>query len=226
MQNDENIQATDKSNKIVEESNVLAENQAEVLPKATGATKKLHQHSVTEFLPKKITQSQQKKIDSSFLKLFIKDLQPFRIVEDEGFKEFVSALNPNYVLPSRKKISNTLVPALYEKTVNETKELLKTVRACGLTTDCWTSCNNEGYIGVTVHFVNEDFKACSKLLGCVCFNESHTAVNLSEQLKNLTEEYEVFDKIVLATPDKALNIQSALDFLKWKQVGCLAQNKS
>jgi hypothetical protein len=48
-----------------------------------------------------------KKIDGALLKLFTKDYQPFRVVEDEGYKEFVKLLNPNYILPNKHSISKT-----------------------------------------------------------------------------------------------------------------------
>lgn len=43
----------------------------------------------------------QKRLDHSFLKLFTKDLQPFSVVDDAGFKEFVQLLNPAYKIPNR-----------------------------------------------------------------------------------------------------------------------------
>nr|CAI5859089.1 unnamed protein product [Callosobruchus analis] len=56
--------------------------------------------------------------------LKLTDYQSFRIVEDKGFKKFVHALNPNYDLPNRKKISSTLIPAKYEECLNDCRKLL------------------------------------------------------------------------------------------------------
>lgn len=41
------------------------------------------------------------------LNLVTCDFQPLSIVEDSGFKDFVEALNPNYVIPSRKVLAKT-----------------------------------------------------------------------------------------------------------------------
>ena len=77
------------------------------------------------------------------MKLFTKYFQPFSIVDDEGFKNFVKFLNPSYKLPDRQTISKINIPALYQKILNETKELISKEAISGcLTTDCWTSRTN------------------------------------------------------------------------------------
>jgi len=44
------------------------------------------QTAITSYMPKKITFDVKKKIDDGLLKLFTKDFQPFKVVEDESFK--------------------------------------------------------------------------------------------------------------------------------------------
>lgn len=55
----------------------------------------------------------------------IKDFQPFKIVEDEGFKNFVQELNPSYKIPNRHTLSKVHIPALYQKCLIEMKDLVK-----------------------------------------------------------------------------------------------------
>jgi len=66
----------------------------------------------------------QKKLDTALMKLFIKYLQPFSVVEDTGFKEFVNMLNSGYKIPNHHTISKTLIPTAYEKCVNEVKSII------------------------------------------------------------------------------------------------------
>lgn len=120
-----------------------------------------------------------KDIDQSLLSLFTKDYQPFKIVEDKGFKSFVKMLNPSYTLPSRQSISKEHIPALYEKCMREMKEA---EHIC-LTTDRWTSRNNESFMAITIHFVDSNFLLRSVLISCSAFNESHTSNNLSAEIK-------------------------------------------
>jgi hypothetical protein len=63
---------------------------------------------------KKNTAVQRKEIDDALMLLFIKYFQTFSVVEDNGFRKFVSKLNPGYQLPSRKHISNTMLTAEYQ----------------------------------------------------------------------------------------------------------------
>ncbi|KAG8228805.1 hypothetical protein J437_LFUL008726 [Ladona fulva] len=84
------------------------------------------QTSLTTFSTfNKITNRSKEVIDEKLLMLFVKDLQPFSIVEDCGFKNFIHALNPAYQLPSRQTISRTLLPALYEECLCDTREIVK-----------------------------------------------------------------------------------------------------
>jgi hypothetical protein len=70
--------------------------------------------------------------------LFILDFQPFRVVEDTGFQQFVSALNPAYALPSRHTKYKTITPAMYEECLHKMNEIVETGRKFCVTADCWT----------------------------------------------------------------------------------------
>lgn len=69
-------------------------------------------------------------------------------------------LAPGYVLPSRKTVTNSILPQLYESTIEIIKNKLKNVTPICLTTDTWTSINNESYIAITAHFINEETLKC------------------------------------------------------------------
>lgn len=68
---------------------------------------KRKQLAISNYIPEKISVNGQKKIDNALMKLFTKDLQPFSVENDVGFKEFVNILNPGYKIPNRHTISKT-----------------------------------------------------------------------------------------------------------------------
>lgn len=91
-----------------------------------------------------------------------------------------------------------------------------------LTTDCWTSRNNDSFMAITLHFFDSNFKLHSFLISCSSFNENHTGIHLSEQIKKTINEWHLEDKIELTVSDNANNIKNSLGLLKLKHLGCFA----
>nr|XP_022911349.1 zinc finger BED domain-containing protein 4-like [Onthophagus taurus] len=81
-------------------------------------------------------------MDEALLLLFIQDLQPFTIVDDVGFKKFISATNP---------------PGANEMAYNNLKEL-NNIKAVCLTTDTWTSRNTTCFLSLTTHYITNDYE--------------------------------------------------------------------
>ena len=50
-----------------------------------------------------VSRPSQQMIDNALVNMIVKDSQPFTIVDDAGFREFVGLLDPTYIIPSRKK---------------------------------------------------------------------------------------------------------------------------
>ncbi|KAM9391425.1 uncharacterized protein KZ484_002886 [Pholidichthys leucotaenia] len=62
------------------------------------------------------TQASSKQVlDEALLNFIVKDYQPLSIVENEGFRELVQALQPSYVLPTRKTIKQMLAKKYEEE---------------------------------------------------------------------------------------------------------------
>lgn len=178
---------------------------------------------MSTFIPKKVTPRCKRTIDKQLLHLFTDTFQPFRIVEEKAFRSFVAALNPSYELPTRHTISRTLIPAMYEQCIHETHNVLKNVRKVCVTTDCWTSINNESYMGVTVHFLDETFNPVSLLLECSTLPVAHTSINLAKELKRILTEWNLEKKHLMIVSDNAANIRAAIqNELQWKHFGCFA----
>ncbi|XP_067635684.1 zinc finger BED domain-containing protein 4-like [Eurosta solidaginis] len=184
----------------------------------------LHQTKITSSLNNiKISAKAKKEIDEAMPIIFISDLQTFSIVEDRGFRKFIKALNPAYELPSRKVISRTIIPALYEECLQKMKFKVKSGLKFCVTTDCWTSRNTVSYIAISAHFVDDNFELTNILLDCCPMYDAHTSKNLADQIRKVTTEWGVFDKIILSVSDNANNIKSALqNELKLRHLGCFA----
>lgn len=90
-----------------------------------------------------------------------------------------------------------------------------------ITTDCWTSRNNIGYIAITFHFIDNNFALKSVLLDCHEMSENHTSFNLSNKIDFVLKKWNLQNKIIFAVSDNA-NIKKALSILQLKHFGCFA----
>ncbi|CAH0726848.1 unnamed protein product, partial [Brenthis ino] len=151
--------------------------------------------------------------------MITQDYQPFSVVEDNGFKGFVEALNPSYELPNRKLISKTLIPDWYLDCKNQMMELVQKAKNVCLTMDCWTSQVMDAYLAVTAHFLI-DFEMKTVLLHCEHFSGTHTADALAEVLKAIALEWNIVEKITLAVSNNSTNITSAIAKTGWPFFGC------
>lgn len=67
----------------------------------------------------------------------------------------VNTFYPGYTLPSRAYFAK-LMEMKYEETLERVKASQKT-----LTTDAWTSIAAEAYLGVTCHFISQEWELTS-----------------------------------------------------------------
>jgi hypothetical protein len=86
-----------------------------------------------------------------------KDLQPYSVVEDAGFRAVIAAAEPRYVMPSRKTFSEDVIPKLYSDTVTKVRPDVNSAVSLTVTTDAWTSRANQAYLSYTAHFLTPDF---------------------------------------------------------------------
>lgn len=182
------------------------------------------QTRMESFIPRPLSMNKSQKIDEQLGIMIAKEFQPFSVVENIEFRKFVHLLNPNYSIPSRKAVSKSILPQLLEKTKQKVKTNLNNAKYIAFTTDGWTSLNNDSFVAITVHYIdNIECVLKSYLLGCYYFEQAHTAINLSEFMIKCFDEWEISEKIKVAVSDNAANITSAISLnSNWRHMPCLA----
>lgn len=133
-------------------------------------------------------------------------------------------LNGCYKLPTRKTISNSMIPRIYNKTLEHVRDKINKSFAVCLTTDGWTSLKNESFIGVTAHFIGEDNTLQSVCVGINSFDDRHTIENLAIFLKNTVQEWNIENKMVAVVSDNAPNIVGAIRVNNFRHISCFAHN--
>lgn len=99
------------------------------------------------------------------------------------------------------------------------------VRAFAFTTDSWTSRANEGFVSLTVHYINNSYELKNYTLKIQALPESHTSENLNSLLKSNLSEWNIDSgkhKLYFVT-DNASNIIKAVRLSDtWERIPCFA----
>ncbi|XP_060882143.1 E3 SUMO-protein ligase ZBED1-like [Metopolophium dirhodum] len=161
------------------------------------------------------------KIDNALAYFIATNMMPYSLVEKEGFKLFVNALNPSYKLPGRKTLTESRIPSMYSETRNIIGNIIRSADVFTFTTDCWTSSSNQPFIDVTCHFINDNFKLTSASLGRIELSEDHTGENIADVVQMLFLDYEIPDrKICSIVTDYGSNMLKAVRNLNIPYVAC------
>ena len=90
-------------------------------------------------------------------KMIILDELPFSFFEGHGFRYFCSSACHKFYPPSRR----TIVRDIYQLYLDEKLPLRKMFsvhcQRVSLTTDAWTSIQNNSYMSLTAHYVDSDW---------------------------------------------------------------------
>ena len=66
----------------------------------------------------------------------------------------------------------------------------------------WTSIiNQEAFLGITIHYVDLDWKLQNFLLDIIPFKIKHFGMNIAQEIKQTLEEFNISDRIIALTTD-------------------------
>jgi hypothetical protein len=139
---------------------------------------------------------------------------PLALVDYDGFRRFVSSLNPIFKVVSRKTITADCV-----KKFQEQKQILQDVfrsansRIC-LTMDMWTSNQTIGYMCITCHLLDDDWKLHKRIVKFCFMRTPHTGVAMFNEILKFIQEWNIEDKLFAITLDNASNNNAMVKLLK------------
>jgi len=70
---------------------------------------------------------------------------------------YTKALNTSYNIPSRKTMTESRIHYLYKMIMDNVENIAKNTLFMSFTTDCWTSVENQPFMTLTNHFIDNDF---------------------------------------------------------------------
>uniref|UniRef100_A0A672JRG1 BED-type domain-containing protein n=1 Tax=Salarias fasciatus TaxID=181472 RepID=A0A672JRG1_SALFA len=163
-----------------------------------------------------------KRITRSIACFIAKDLRPYSVVENEGFICMLQTLEPRYAIPSRKFLSETAVPQLYEETKRKVaSDLAKTTRVA-LTCDAWTSRATQSYVTFTVHYISDTWLLESRVLQTRVMHESHTVANVNAMFHSVANEWKLTVSELVIVTDNAANMLAATQIDNLAHITCFA----
>ena len=139
------------------------------------------------------------------------DNLPINVIQGKGYRKMMMTLDPAFPIPSNKRIKKEINIG-YTNAIVELKILLEnTCESASLTTDLWTAKSKHGYIGVTLHWLSEDFKVYDCLLCMERMQYPHTGTNIISFLKKKVVEFGLEEKITCIVTDNGSNMVNAIN---------------
>lgn len=127
-------------------------------------------------------------------------MRPYSVVENPGFRKMIQILEPRYTIPSRPHFSEKVIPALYLSTKNDVKLSLSQAKRVAIT------CSNQGYVTITSHHIDPEWKMKTFVLQTRVLNEAHTGKNIGALLREACMEWNISDKNPAIITDNARNM--------------------
>lgn len=146
------------------------------------------------------------RIDELITAVVTQNNLPFTFVESRSLRTLLNYIEPNY----NPMCAKTVKGKVEEQAITLKQQIKKDLRKCSsvsLTTDCWTSINNEAFMAVTCSFLNENWKIMSPVLETRYLSERHFADYLQAELSTVIEDWEIKDRVFAIVHDNASNIK-------------------
>lgn len=150
-----------------------------------------------------------KEVTAAIANFICKDLRPYCVVENDGFRELMHVVEPRYVIPSRQYFSQTCIPALYSEVKAHVQLSLQSADRIALTTDGWTSCSTQAYVTITSHHIAPDWTMQNYVLQTRILNDAHTGKNIGRVLSDACSEWDITEKTPALVSDNARNMTVA-----------------
>lgn len=100
----------------------------------------------------------------AFNEMVIQDELPFAFGGKAGFRKFMFVACPRFEPPSRWTCTRDIIRIYFQEKAKLMHFLKQKCERVCLTTDCWTSQQQDNYITVTAHFVDDNWNLHKKVI--------------------------------------------------------------
>ncbi|GAU91509.1 hypothetical protein RvY_03748 [Ramazzottius varieornatus] len=135
------------------------------------------------------------------------------ILGHSSFDRAIKGADSALKWPKRDTITRRLLPSIYKKLETKALDLLKSATAIAINCDIWSSKRQRGYLGVSAHYIDENFKLQHVFLACPRFSGIHSADQILDLTVEVLTKFEIENKVWYIGTDNGPNIVNA--FKDW-----------
>ncbi|XP_052111497.1 zinc finger BED domain-containing protein RICESLEEPER 2-like [Arachis duranensis] len=145
-------------------------------------------------------------------RMIIVDELLFKFVEGEGFRFYMSIVQPRFPLPGRITVAKDCWN-LYISEKNRLKTVFKQPnQSVCLTTDCWTSVQNLNYMCLTAYYIDHDWKLQKRIIN-FCLIKNHKRETIGRKIERCLLGWGI-SRVFTITVDNASSNDTAISYLR------------
>nr|XP_051199367.1 zinc finger BED domain-containing protein RICESLEEPER 2-like isoform X1 [Lolium perenne] len=139
---------------------------------------------------------------------------PFSIVEYAGFQKFVKSLNPLFKLVCRTTVRDDCLESFREERSSLRQIISTSGCRVSLTADMWTSVQRLGYLCVTCHYIDNNWKLQKRIIRFALMESPHDDLQMYNLILKTIQYWHIEDKLCIITLDNASVNGSMMDDLR------------
>ncbi|KAM5146777.1 E3 SUMO-protein ligase ZBED1-like [Mantella aurantiaca] len=193
-------------------------------PDPEGTAKRLKHTLPSDSICPSISEPQTQVIANLLLEMIFSDLHCLSLVEDKGFAQLVTFLEPNIELPTQMHLAGMLWHK-YNVMKQQLKCSLKAASSVVLSFENWTDHSKRSYLSVTANLIDSNWRFCRYLLETHPVHQGKADHDLGEHLQSMLVEFSLSSKLVsCVVHDKASMLSSYCKSFKdsygWASLCC------
>jgi Domain of unknown function (DUF4413) len=146
-------------------------------------------------------------------KMIIAHELPFMFVEYQWFNILMKYNNPLYQRVSRTTIKNDCIK-IFESEKEKIKKNFRNIKMISLTTDCWTSNQTIGYMCLTAHYIDSNWKLQKRIISFTELAPPHTGEVIADAITESLMKWNILQKVGTITLDNASSNDRVASILK------------
>ncbi|CAG8627503.1 3972_t:CDS:1, partial [Scutellospora calospora] len=129
------------------------------------------QKQIENTLP--LPEKQQNRISYRLVAWIVEEMMPLNCINYDRFRDFCYEINQRFEIPCTNTIKNMMKESVFHTCAILKEMIRQTMASACITTDLWTQ-NHVPYIGITAHWLSENFTMYKSLITIEHFPYPHT----------------------------------------------------